>query len=384
MSIPPPPFPFDVPLDALRRRASAKWRVFDDDVLPLWVAEMDAHPSDEVLAAVAHAMTTGDTGYAAASPYIDALRGFAEDRWSWRIAPEQALLVPDVMQGAMEALGTVTGPGDAVVVTPPVYPPFFGFLHHHRRRIVEAPLDGDLRLDLDGLERAFADATAEGPAALLLCNPQNPTGTVHTREELAAVAELAARFAVQVVADEIHAPLVLPGADFVPYLTVPGGDRGIALQSASKGWNLAGLKAAIAVFGDEVADRRAQIPEVVTHGASHLGTIAHTAAFRDARGWLDAAIAMIVDNRTRFAEALAAQVPDARYRPGAATYLAWVDLREAGFGDDPATLLREKARLAVNPGLDFGTGGTGHVRVNLATAPAIVDDAVARIASIQL
>lgn len=381
MAIPPPPFPFDVPLDALQQRASMKWRAYDRDVLPLWVAEMDAHPADEVLAAVAHAMTTGDTGYPVAGPYIAALQGFAAQRWGWSFEARQALLVADVMQGAMDALSTVTGPGDAVVITPPVYPPFYGYLCHHRRRIVEAPLRADGRLDLEVLDRAFGDARADGPAAFLLCNPQNPTGTVHTREELTTVAELASRHDVQVVADEIHAPLALPGARFVPYLTVPGSGSGIALHSASKGWNLAGLKAALAIFGEDATDRLTALPEIVTHGASHLGTIAHAAALNSARAWLDSAIEMIVANRARFADALADAVPGARYRPGEATYLAWVDLREAGFGDDPATILREKARVAFNAGDDFGPGGAGHVRVNLATSPAILDDAVARMAA---
>ena len=382
MATPPPPFPFDVPLEALRRRSSVKWRAHDQDVLPLWIAEMDAHPADEVLVAVAQAMTTGDTGYPVAGPYVAALRAFAADRWDWTFDERQALLVADVMQGAMDAIGTVTGPGDAVVITPPVYPPFYGYLQHHRRRIVEAPLGADGRLDRDVLDSAFATASADGPAAFLLCSPQNPTGAVHSRTELTAVADLAAQHDVQVIADEIHAPLVLPGASFVPYLTVPGGEHGIALHSASKGWNLAGLKAALAVFGEAATDRLAALPEVVTHGASHLGTIAHTAALSSAQAWLDAAIAMIDANRTRFAAALAAALPEALYRPGEATYLAWVDLREAGFGDDPGAWLREKGRVAFSAGIDFGTGGAGHVRVNLATSPAILDDAVARMAAV--
>jgi len=368
-------------LDDLRRRRSAKWQVYPDDVLPLWVAEMDVLPAPSVVDAVVDAMQRGDTGYAMEEPYREALRAFAEDRWGWRFDVAASTTVADVMRGAMEVIEQATRPGGGVVVSPPVYPPFFQFIAHGDRRVVEAPLGGDGRLDLDALERAFADATTDGPAAYLLCSPQNPTGTVHTRDELIAVAELAASYGVRVVADEIHAPLVLPGAGFVPYLDVAGDADAVAVHSASKGWNLPGLKAAVAVFGEAARPDLARLPEIVPHGASHLGVISHTAALRDGRDWLDTVIADIAANTRRFGELLAARLPGAVYRPGAATYLAWVDLRGVALGDDPAGRLLERGRVAVVAGPDFGTGGEGHVRVNLATSPSILEEAVDRMAA---
>ncbi|WP_440555775.1 MalY/PatB family protein [Streptomyces sp. SCPE 10] len=369
--------------ERLRRRTSMKWRTYPEDVLPLWVAEMDVPLAPPVVRALTDALALGDTGYPAGTAYAEALAGFAARRWGWDgIAVERTAIVPDVMLGVVEMLGLVTGPGDPVIVNPPVYPPFFTFVAHMDRRVVEVPLGADLRLDLAALEEAFVRATASGGrAAYLLCSPHNPTGTVHTAAELAAVAELAERHGVRVVADEIHAPLVAPGVTFVPYLSVPGADRGLSLMSASKGWNLPGLKAALALAGPGAAAELAGLPEEVGHGASHLGVIAHTAALREATGWLDALLTGIRDNRRLLADLLAEQLPGIRVHPAEATYLAWLDCRALGLGDDPAQVFLDRGRVALTAGPPFGTGGAGHARLNLATSPDILTEAVRRMAA---
>jgi cystathionine beta-lyase len=279
-------------------------------------------------------------------------------------------------------LRLVTGPGDPVVVNSPVYPPFFQFVEHMDRRVLQAPLGADLRIDLDGLEEAFRRAVAGGGrAAYLLCSPHNPTGTVHTADELAAVAALAERHGVRVVADEIHAPLTAAGAAFVPYLSVPGGESGLSLMSASKAWNLAGLKAALALAGPRAAADLARLPEEVSHGPSHLGIIAHTAALAEGGAWLDALLAGLDDNRRLLAALLAEHLPAVRHRPAQATYLAWLDCRALGLGDDPAEVFLERGRVALTSGIPFGTGGAGHVRLNLATSPELITDGVRRMAA---
>ncbi|MBY8868072.1 MalY/PatB family protein [Streptomyces sennicomposti] len=367
--------------DELRRRTSMKWRTHPADVLPLWVAEMDVPQPEPVVRAVTDALALGDTGYPAGTAYAEALAAFAAKRWGWdTLAVERTALVPDVMLGVVEMLKLVTGPGDPVIVNPPVYPPFFQFVTHMDRRVVQAPLGPDLRLDLDALDEAFGRAVAGGGrAAYLLCNPQNPTGTVHTAAELTAVAELAGRHGVRVVADEIHAPLTAAGVAFVPYLSVPGGERGLSLMSASKGWNLAGLKAALAVAGPEAAADLARLPEEVGHGASHLGVIAHTAALRDGIAWLDALLAGLDENRRLLAALLAEHLPEIRHRPGRATFLAWLDCRGLGLGDDPAQAFLDRGRVALNSGLPFGEGGAGHVRLNIGTSPDLITEAVRRM-----
>ncbi|NBE54275.1 MalY/PatB family protein [Streptomyces boluensis] len=380
----PEPNPLELlTLTELRRRTSMKWRTYPPDVLPLWVAEMDVPVPGAVARALADAVAVGDTGYPAGTAYAEALNGFARERWAWDgVVAERTAIVPDVMLGIVEVLKLLTGPGDAVIVNSPVYPPFYAFIEHMDRRVVEAPLDPAGRIDPGTLDAAAERATRGGRrAAFLLCNPHNPTGVAHTRDELAAVARLSEARGVRVVADEIHAPLVLPGAEFVPYLSVPGGERGISLMSASKAWNLAGLKAALAVAGPGAAADLARMPEEVSHGPSHLGVIAHAAALRDGGAWLDALLTGLDANRSLLAELLDAHLPGIRHIAPEATYLAWLDCRELGLGDDPAGHFLRHGRVALNDGRDFGTGGAGHVRLNLATSPEVLREAVRRMAS---
>ncbi|WP_326554284.1 MalY/PatB family protein [Micromonospora sp. NBC_01813] len=370
-----------VPLARARQRTSVKWRVYPPDVLPVWVAEMDVDLAEPIVEAVGSALRAGDLGYATGAGYAEAVAGFAAARWGWDgLAPARTAIVPDVMLGVVEMLKLVTVPGDTVVVNPPVYPPFYAFLRSMDRRVREAPLDDVGRLDLTGLAEAFTAATAGGRgAAYLLCSPHNPTGTVHTVDELASVAELAARYGVRVVVDEIHAPVTAHGVTFVPYLSVPGADDGLSLISASKGWHLAGLKAALAVAGPGAADDLARLPEEVGHGVNHLGVIAHAAAFRDGGGWLDTVRTGIDANRLLLADLLATQLPQVRYAPGEATFLAWLDCRALGLGDDPAAVFLDRGRVALSAGGDFGSGGAGHARLNLAAAPETIAEAVRRM-----
>lgn len=371
--------PLNVPLEQLRRRTSLKWRRYPSDVLPVWVAEMDVAPPEPVVTAVTEAMRLGDTGYPLGPEYAHAMADFAKDRWDWTIDVERTGLVPDVMVGAVEVLKLVTRPGDAVFVNPPVYPPFFAFLEHMDRRVVGVPLrSDDHRIDLAALEAAFA-REAQSRAGYLLCSPHNPTGTVHTADELAAVAALADAHGVRVVADEIHAPIVLRGATFTPYLTVAGSERGFALLSASKAFNLAGLKAAVAVAGEAAAGELAGLAEEVHFGATHLGVIAHTAALLEARQWLDALLEGLEANRRLLARLLDEHLPSVAYRPPAGTYLAWLDCRELNLGDDPAAQFLQRGRVALQSGLGFGSGGAGHARLNLATSPEILTEAVRRM-----
>lgn len=390
-------FPFDVALDDLRRRTSAKWQAADSNVLPLWVAEMDVMPAPAVADALRKALDLGDTGYAFGTGYAEAYASFAAERWGFSgFDPARSALVPDVMLGAVELLKLVTGPGDVVVVTPPVYPPFYAFAEHLGRRVVEVPLSAERRLDVPALAAAFDEAVATGPAAFLLCNPHNPTGTVHSPEELAGVAAAAEATGVRVVADEIHAPLVLPGATFTSYLAVPGGDRGFVLASASKGWNLPGLKSAVAFAGPDAAADLARLPEEVSHGPSHLGALAHTAALRHGQEWLDAVLQGLARNRGLLASLLMDHLPAVRWTPGAATFLAWLD-----FGDLPtvvaddgtgalargdasirvgaAAWFLEHAQVLLSSGPAFGAGGERCARLNFATSATVLAEALQRM-----
>jgi cystathionine beta-lyase len=375
------------------QRTSVKWRAFPPDVLPLWVAEQDSVLAEPVVRAVRDAMARSDTGYVASGrDYAEALASFAVDRWGWHVDVAHTAIVPDVMIGITEVLRLLTDAGDNVVVNSPVYPPFYAFVRSMDREIVESPLTDDHRIDLDHLSRAFAAATSGGKrAAYLLCSPHNPTGTLHTTTELEAVASLAEEYAVRVVADEIHAPLVYPGRTFVPYLSVRGGERGLSLMSASKGWNLAGLKCALTLAGPEAAADLARLPEEVGHGAGHIPEIAHIAAYRDGGMWLDALLEALDANRRLVAELVAEHLPTVGYRVPDATYLAWLDCRSLGVEDPPvdpglvsmkvgpAAMFATEALVGLSAGAAFGTGGSGHVRLNFATSQAIITEAVERM-----
>jgi len=389
--------PFDIDIAQLRQRTSAKWRAADPDVLPLWVAEMDVMPARPVVEALRDALGRGDTGYAFGTEYAEAYAAFAMARWGFGgFEPTRSATVPDVMLGVVELLKVLTGPGDSVVVTPPVYPPFYAFAEHLGRRVVEVPLTAELRLNLPALADAFSAAAGQGRAVFLLCNPHNPTGTVHSPSELAAVAAAAQATGVRVVADEIHAPLVLPGATYTPYLAVRGAERGFALVSASKGWNLPGLKAAVAFAGRDAGDDIAQLPEEVGHGVSHLGALAHTAALRHGQEWLETVVRGLDRNRTLLGDLLAAYVPSVRWIPGAATYLAWLDFADlpwaatsdagtdASRGDasvrtGAAAWLYEQARVLLSSGPAFGEGGQHCARLNFATSATVLTEAITRM-----
>ncbi|OBG98487.1 cystathionine beta-lyase [Mycobacterium sp. E3251] len=384
----------ELTLEQLRLRTSMKWRAHPADVLPLWVAEMDVMLAPTVAETLRTAIDNGDTGYPCGTALAEAVSQFASERWQWHdLDVAHTAIVPDVMLGAVELLRLVTDRGDAVIVNPPVYAPFYAFVTHDGREVVEAPLNAEGRIDLDALAQAFANARAKGGnVAYLLCNPHNPTGSVHTADELGAVAELARRFGVRVVSDEIHAPVVLSGSRFTPYLTVPGAENAFALTSASKAWSLSGLKAALAIAGPEaVADLR-RMPEEVSHGPSHLGVIAHAEAFRTGGEWLDDLLRGLDRNRTLLGDLVAEHLPKVKYQWPQGTYLAWLDCRELGFTEDaadglavvadlsgPARWFLDHARVALSSGHVFGTGGAGHVRLNFATSGAILTEAVSRM-----
>ena len=367
-------------LDRLRQRTSVKWRTHPPDVLPLWVAEMDVPLARPIRHALYEALDLGDTGYPGGDAYARALADFAAERWNWQLDPDLTAMVADVMNGIVEVLRLVTGPGDAVVVNSPVYTPFYQFVTSMGRRVVESPLDAGHRIDLDHLERTFAEQ-GHG-TAYLLCSPHNPTGTVHTRDELTAVTGLAKAHGVRVVVDEIHAPLVYPEATHLPFLSLPGAENAFALLSASKAWNLAGIKSALIVAGGDAAEDLARLPAEVSHGPSHLGAIAHVAAFRKGGLWLDSLLEGLDENRRLLADLLDKHLPEIGYTVPQGTYLAWLDCRSLGLGDDPADVFLERGRVALVSGPAFGAGGEGHARLNLAASPEVLEAAVRRMASV--
>ena len=370
------------PTELLQRR-SHKWRNFPPDVLPAFVAEMDFDLAGPITAAVTSALAIGDCGYAHIGQLPDAFAQFAAQRLGWTVEPSRVFPIPDVMTGLAEVVQAITPPGSGIVVNPPVYPPFrfrFGF---YGRRLIDAPLargsDGRYALDPDAIEAALSEPDA---AAYLLCSPHNPTGSVWSAGQLEMAADLCQRHDAVLLVDEIHAPLVLPGARFVPFgsLRHEMAGQAFVFTSASKGWNIPGLKCGVAVAGSEqgcaLLEERAEALL-----AAHLGVLASVAAFTEGRPWLDAALGQLDENRALLAGLLREHLPAVGYMQPQASFLAWLDCRALGLGDDPSAVFLDRGRVAVGRGPDFGNEGHGFVRLNIGTSPALIAEAVHRMAS---
>jgi cystathionine beta-lyase len=376
---------FDLTDDELRRAGSIKW-VYGDGVLPAWVAEMDVRPCPAVAAALHDAVDRGDLGYPppVGAGLPEALAGFAAARLGWDVDPADVVQAGDVMAGILLTIRTVCE--DAPVVVPvPSYPPFLQGIPLTGRPLVTVPtaVSGDGSgagrpvLDLD----AIGDAFAAGARTLLLSNPHNPLGRAFTAAELAAVAAVADRYGARVISDEVHAPLVLPGARHVPYATT-GDSRAITVTSASKAFNIPGVKCAQIVPAAAV-DRLAlgAVPTVANHGVSPLGVAASIAAYRDGGPWLDGVVAYLDARRAQFGELLAEHLPQVSWWPMEATYLAWVDARAVG--GKPARLAMLRGNVMVNEGETFGPGlgYEGFVRVNLGTSAERLERIVKALAA---
>ncbi|TFB98460.1 MULTISPECIES: MalY/PatB family protein [unclassified Cryobacterium] len=372
------------PLSLLRERTSLKWQAFPDDVLPLFVAELDYPLAEPIRDALFEAVRRSDTGYAAsAEPLAQAFAAFAARRWGWPVDPGQVVATNEVGSAVVEVLRMILEPGDEVVITPPVYPPFFDLVPEAGGRVVDVPLlhgQTGWTLDLDGLEAALR----RGARAVLLCNPQNPLGHPHGIEDLTALAELADRYGAFVVSDEVNAPLAYSAESFTPYLTVSpaAAQHGVCVTSASTAWNLAGLTCALIVTASErMRLLTSALPPGIRERTGHLGLLASTTAFRDGGPWLDGALAALQANRGLLAGLLDAHLGGVGYEQPRAGYLAWLDLRSLGWGDDPAAVALERAKVALLPGLLFGTPGAGFARLNFGCSPEVLSEAVSRIAA---
>ncbi len=375
-----------LPLAELRERSSEKWREYPADVLPLFVAETDFPLAPAISTALQRAVEIGDTGYVASrTPLAESFAAFAVRRYGWEPDPARMRSTADVSMGIVEILRRVTQPGERVVVTPPVYPPFYDLVAEAGAEVERVPLRDTgtgWQLDLDGIRAAFED----GATAILLCNPHNPTGTVHDRESLSALAELADEFGVAVVSDEIHAPLAQSGTGFTPFLAVSDAAQrvGYAVVSASKAFNLAGLKCALMVTADEETNAVLRgLPVEVEWRTGQFGLLAAVAAFsEESDPWLDGLLRTLDENRVLLEDLLAARLPGARYRIPDAGYLAWIDLSALEWGENPARRILKDARVALHFGPAFGAEGAGHVRLNFGTSPEILTEAIERIATL--
>lgn len=370
----------NVDVERLRKRRTVKWTLYGPDVLAAWVAEMDFDIAPPVRAAILDAVDREDFGYIEAdlSALTTACAGFLERSFGWTVAPARVFPIADVLTGISTALEVFTDPASAVVVPTPAYPPFFEVVELTGRLVVAAPMirDGERHaLDLDAIDAALG----AGARSVLLCNPHNPTGRVFTIDELTALAEIVDRHGARVVADEVHAPLVYAGNRHVPYATVSDATalHTITITSASKAFNLAGLKCAQVIasnHADAARWRELRVFEVA--GPTPIGIAASVAAYRDSDDWLRELVTYLDGNRRLLGELLATHVPAVAYDPPEATFLAWLDCSALGLAD-PARFFLDRAQVALSDGPPFGTGCEQYVRLNFATSRALLDRIVA-------
>lgn len=371
----------DLSAEALRAGAPLKWALDDPDVIPAWIAEMDLAVADPILQAVQARVATGVLGYPAparATGVVDAFVGFAHRRFGWVVDPDSVLLTGDVMEGIRLTLEHLAEPGPVIVPTP-VYPPFLMMVPALGRQLLTVPLVSDggrSRLDVEGLGRAIA----AGGRTLLLCHPHNPVGRVWSRAELAAIRDVVEPAGVRVISDEIHAALTHPGVAFTPYASVASDGAPVTtITSATKAFNMPGLRTA-QVISSTVADRdrMAALHPVFNHGMTTLGQVAAAAAYRHGEPWLDLVRERIAANHAQFTAELSAVLASVRVHPAESTYLAWLDVSALPL-NDPAGIALSVGRVRVDA-QDYGPGGAGHLRVNLATSPERVREITARLA----
>ena len=362
---------------------SIKWNYYDEDVLPMWVADMDFLCPPTIIEALRQRVEHGIFGYPTEPPQ---LRGIIVDRlkrrYDWAIQPEWIAFIPNVFSGFHLAAHAVARPGDGVLLTPPVYFP-----------MLLVPKNVDLRGQLVELDRAEDgtysvpfdrfEAAIDGRSRLfILCNPHNPVGKVYSREELEQLAKICLKHDLVICSDEIHSDFIYDDHKHVPIaaLSPKIADRTITLMSPVKSFNVAGIPFAFAVIPSrELREQYQGSGKGLVIQPSALGFTAAMAAFEHADGWSDDLVRVLQANRDFAAEFIATEIPDIKMTPMEGTYLVWLDCRNAGIEGSPYKFLLNKARVATVDGARFGPGGEGFVRLNLACPLSRLQEGLERI-----
>ena len=375
----------DIDLAVLRARRGEKWQRYGDDVLAAWVADMDYPPAPAIRAELARMLEVADLGYPTNPSARDLPTQFAErmaERFRWRVEPQRVEVITDVVQGLFVGLWVYCEAGDGAVIQTPIYPPFLLAAAETRRRPVLNTLSPGAEryeIDFDAL-RASIDPNTR---LLMFCNPHNPTGRVFTRSELEQIAAIAIEHDLVVLSDEIHADLVFSGGEHIPLATLGSEieERTVTLMSASKAFNIAGLRCALAAFGSQELKRRFNsIPRHLRGGINGPGLAATRVAWEQCQPWLDDALVYLEGNRDFLADYLASELPRVRHFRPEGTYLAWLDCRDLDLDTSPYEFFLRDARVALSDGLHFGEGGEGCVRLNFATSRKILAEILERMA----
>lgn len=374
-------------LAELQTHRSEKWRGFPQDVLPLPVAEMDFPVAEPIKAVLIEMVAKSDLGYLGPIPELGlGFQKFAAERWNWKVDEKQVRAATDVGVAVVEILRVFTRPGDSILISSPVYHNFYTWIDETQLNLIDVPFersDDETKnpwvINWQEIEKAYTS----GIKVHLLCSPHNPLGFIYSKEDLLKIVALAKKHNVLIISDEIHAPLTFPGEQFVPILSLGSAaeEVSVCVTAASKGWNIAGLKCAIIISqNDEMNLKLMKLAPAMHYRASLLGGFATAAAFSQGGDWLDSVLAQLDHNRHLIKELLAEKLPTVRYHIPQNSYLAWLDVESLNLGVDPSITLLEKGRVAFNPGHAFGKQCHQYVRLNFATSPEIITEAIDRIA----
>jgi cystathionine beta-lyase len=374
----------------LRRRRSSKWSEYPQAVLPAWVAEMDFAVAPPIRAGLRRIVVDDDYGYArrdgkpAAHSVAAAYTARMHALYGWECDPTQVAVTDDLVQACYACIHAFSEHGDGVILPVPAYPPFFGSIEGNGRKLLASPmvLDGD-RMAID--PNHLASLCAAGGRILLFCNPQNPTGRSFSREELEAIGRLAAERDLTIISDEIHADLVYPGHRHIPIATLGPhvAERTVTLYSATKSFNIPGLRCATIHFGSSRLTERfaAKLPLKILGTPGITGIDATVSAWTECDEWLDDLRVCLLDRRDLVTRRLASDVPEARLRVPEATYLAWIDFEAFDLPAGASRFFLDEAAVALNDGATFGGDRYSHfARLNFATSPAMLTAIMDRMA----
>jgi len=378
-------YDFDTPIDR-RETASIKWAFSKrftglENLIPLWVADMDFPACAEVIEALKHRADHGVFGYTLEpESYYQAVIDWMKRRHCWEVRRGWMLSAPGVVPSLNLALSAYSQPGDGVIIQPPVYYPFKESIINNSRRVAENPLilEGDqYTMDFDQLEELIDGSTR----LLILCSPHNPVARVWLKEELERLVEICLRHNIVILSDEIHHDLILEGSRHIPTASLSRQAAGITVTftSATKTFNLAGLGCSIVIASDkQLRDRyRCTQASIWTGIANALSAVATETAYRCGESWLEQVLEYVQGNYAFLVSYLGERLPEARVFPLEGTYLAWLGLRALGLSDDELKeRILKQARVWLDDGPMFGTGGEGFQRINLACPRSTLNKAL--------
>lgn len=382
-------YDFDTPIDRTHtwsiKHDFKKENGKADDILPLWVADMDFRSPDSVVEALKKAVDHGIFGYSRADEsYFDAVAAWYQKRHHLTLQPEWMTCTPGIVFALSIAVRAFTQEGDAVLIQPPVYHPFSRAILRNKRTLVENPLvlkDGHYEMDLEELEQKVLD---EHVKLMILCNPHNPVGRVWTREELTALADICLRHHVYVISDEIHGDFVWRGHEQTPYASISEEAclHSMMCTAPSKTFNLAGMATSNLFIPDPEMRRkfRSELLDVGQENMNRLGLFACRAAYEGGGEWLDQLIGYLAGNLALVRDFCKNRVPQIQLIEPEGTYLAWLDCRELGMTDDELmAFFSDDAKVWLDPGTHSGEQGSGFMRFNLGSSRSVIAQALDQI-----